>query len=331
MELFIRRNGEIIPIESYNHSRYPYFRQLIEFNKNVINSMLSRSNLEVEINFVEFPTLGDELILDERINNNKIEPDREELNQRRGVAIKVDDDQVDYNQILLESYRDKKICYISLVEDYDIFDVIISELHEIYHFNDPFPTNIDFIPIDFRDPSELQRRMIEHHVRHLLNDYFANYRAYFCLREILQFFNMEQYDCRRFINQSFSNINHLFYLLNEKIKVLKENRDSSRRIQKDFSGSLIDLFLDIAKIIGMWHALNELLNINLEVTESGWSRFMQRIGDDISGVLKNFLNTLKRDLSPHLIDNPGLEHFYNLYINFFDNEFLNVFNSIISS
>lgn len=81
----------------------------------------------------------------------------------------------------------------------------------------------------------------------------------------------------------------------------------------------------------MWHALNKLLNINLEMTESSWSRFMQRIGDDISGDLKTFLNTLKEDLSPHLIDNPGFEHFYNLYINFFDNEFLNIFNSIISS
>lgn len=246
------------------------------------------------------------------------------------MAIKVDDDQVDYNQILLESYRDKKICYISLVEDYDIFDVIISELHEIYHFNDLFPTNIDFIPRDYPDLPEYRRRVLKHHVYFLLNDYFANYRAYSCLRVILLFFNMEQYDCRRFINQFLSTINFLFIRLNKGIKVLRENGDSSLKNQRNFSGLLDDLSLEVAKIIGMWHALRELLNENLEDLESAWNRFMQRINDDISGDLKMLLNTLKRDLSPNLINNPGFEHFYNLYLNFYDNKFLNIFNSIIS-
>ena len=141
---------------------------------------------------------------------------------------------------------------------------------------------------------------------------------------------MEQYDCRRFISQFLRTINFLFNKLNNGIILLKENRDSSLRNQKNFSGLLDNLFLEVAKIIGMWHALKEFLNRNLGDLESAWSKFMQRIGNDISGDLKTFLNTLKKDLSLNLINNPGFEHFYNLYLNFFDNEFLNVFNSINS-
>jgi len=72
--------------------------------------------------------------------------------------------------ILKEEYRDLRIGYISIVEHYNIIENILSAIHELNHFKDPFNSSINYVKkFHSKGYEQDTTKFIQFNVRNILN------------------------------------------------------------------------------------------------------------------------------------------------------------------
>jgi len=310
-DFYFRKEGK-----SYEAEKY--FKEELTQNINIltITKKYIKENLQVmqptEINYVMYPHLGEELFKDERIAMEEVEGEKNDYNNYGGVAIYIRDEE-DQNMILKEEYRDLKIGYISIVEHYNIIENILSAIHELNHFKDPFNSSINYVKKFLSKGYEQDTiKFIQFNVRNILNEYYANYRAYEYLKTILIDLNIEQFDIEGILNQSFYNLQSSLTQFKDRLISLKEMEENYFRFSQ-YLTFFFRFFEIILKFLGKWHGLiqnNKEIN---PIFNKTWEHFKKKVEEASLEFTINFIDLIKSIITPTFKDKGNIIEIYNLF------------------
>ncbi len=243
--VILREKGKPIKIEQRYKDKYPYLDGYIKILNRLVDELKASENIDVEVNLVENETLESELLLDNRLNKEKI---------RSGIKVKAI---VFYysglnGDILLEEFRDQRICYIELQPTL-LINMIRIALHEFHHFLDPFTSHEwqtllkgDMVYIDYE-------ATIQAYVRMGLNEYYANLHAFSV--------------CLDFFNKIFENT--------EDISLMEESLIGRTISYLHKLGDKLDEFIDTLRS-GEFDN-RSILNPKAETIHFLWSKFFHQI------------------------------------------------------
>lgn len=173
-KIILRKNGLSVDLEPFQEDKYPYIKQYINSLQILVDQVKKVRHLDIEINLIEYGTLRKELLLDTRLDTEKIRSNVESFNSINATAIYYLGLKGFY---LLEEHKDMRICYIELQQTYYI-NMLRIAFHEIQHFSDPF------IPSEWQENLREGltyinfEKTIMAYVRLGLNEYNANLYAF---------------------------------------------------------------------------------------------------------------------------------------------------------
>jgi len=251
-EVVLKKNGVPVDIDRFQKNKYPYLEHYLESLKIIVNQVKKINNIDVEINLIEQGELGNELLLDSRLDKIKIKKNLESFNKLYAIAIYYVGLKVYF---LLEKYKDHRICYISLQQTYEI-NMLRVAFHEIQHFSDPF------IPREWQDILEdglvyiNYEKTIQAYTRLGLNEYFANFWAFS--------------QCLDFVNGLSKR-----KVIDSTIEVFK--KALIERIPSYLSNSSIKLFAFIDALRSRELDDKKVLNLKAELINILWSEFFHDI------------------------------------------------------
>ncbi|MFW9880050.1 MAG: hypothetical protein ACFFG0_43805, partial [Candidatus Thorarchaeota archaeon] len=173
-KVILKENGKTVEIEQRHREKFPYLDAYVAILYKLINQLNNTENIDIDVNLVEWGNLGRELLLDNRLDTEKIKGNFNSFNNLGAIAIYY----VGLNgYILLEKYKEQKFCYIQLQQTY-IINMIRITFHEIHHFFDPFiPREWQTILEDGRS-FLIYEKTIKAYNRLGLNEYYANIDAF---------------------------------------------------------------------------------------------------------------------------------------------------------
>lgn len=173
-KIILRKNGLSVDLEPFQEDKYPYIKQYINSLQILVDQVKKVRHLDIEINLIEYGTLRKELLLDTRLDTEKIRSNVESFNSINATAIYYLGLKGFY---LLEEHKDMRICYIELQQTYYI-NMLRIAFHEIQHFSNPF------IPSEWQENLREGltyinfEKTIMAYVRLGLNEYNANLYAF---------------------------------------------------------------------------------------------------------------------------------------------------------
>lgn len=272
VNIFYRNDGEAVPIKDCDASKID--NSIIEF---IIDYTAQNINESIEINYVKPGNLSNEILLDNRVNH-KFEQNNERLIQTLGKA-----------------FKEEGICYVTLLRN--LSQLIYFTFHELFHFIDPFETDIeisreigaDLYKVDFD-------KQIIKNVRIMFNELFATSRA----MEVLILFNKNTIP-KGVLNYSIME-NDLYISLKG---VINDFNRSLKKIDElnifnDFRVYLIEYFFKnfiqfIIYYLGAWYKLKEC-DLEFDEFRECWNQFIDYVNDNIDSNLANFLINLKEQI-----------------------------------
>ena len=130
----LRENGEIVEVKQRHKDKFHYITGYIANLMDLLDRLNIKENVDIEINLVEWGNLGSELLLDNRLDSEKVERSLNSIKNLSGITFYYMGLQGSY---LLEEYKDQEFCYIQLQQTY-LINMTRIAFHEIHHFCDPF-------------------------------------------------------------------------------------------------------------------------------------------------------------------------------------------------
>lgn len=294
VQIFFRNNGNSIPIEDSDMINID--NKLIEF---IITFTEKNINELIEIDYIEFGTFRNEVLKDDRINF-KFNPDDERLIHTLGRAFK-------------EDY----LCYISIWNNLNAF--IYYTFHELFHFIDPFDTNIEiskeigfgFSKVDFK-------KQIRKFVHEMFNEFYATVRA---IKGLIMF--KEELYPEELLNYSIIKEDLLIDLAG----IVKDFNRCLKKIEynhfNDFRVYLIRYFFKnflqyVFYYLGAWRIFKKFNSDENKIREC-WNRFIDYVNNNVNSNLSIFLKFLKEQLLKKWKYNK------KIMIRYFELEFLKFF------
>lgn len=322
-DIYFKGEGVQYSAEEYFKTNLKNYIDVLNITKKYLCEKLKVEYQPTEINFVKYPHLGDELFKDDRIVSDKLNETKEDFNQIGGVAIYIKDEQ-DQNQILMEGYRNLRISYISIIEHYSIIQNALGAIHELNHFRDPFNTSVNFITKFFEKGYEQDTKLfIQHNVRNILNEYYANYRSYKYLKSILLILNLLEFDIIGILNESLFNLKNSLELFKEQLVSLKKMEENYQRFNQYLS-ICFKLFETIFKLLGKWHGLKKDFKDIDKVFIIIWEKYKRQI--DVEFII-SYLDLIESTINPNFKKEGNIEGFYNLFY-YLESEYPRVLNSL---
>lgn len=312
-KIFLKKDGEVRSVDFFEKLGYENISKLIDFTNILLE--LNFKEEDIEVNFVEYPTLGNELLLDNRLNTELIEKDIDEHNKRAGIAIYIDDIDNDANEILLNGFKNEKISYICIVKEYNFIQNSLSMIHELNHFKDPYRSIADFV-IQKVEGGYLQdnESYVKFKIRDLLNEYYATYHAYSQLPLILKISEIENYD----LNDLFRSI--LWQLEGIVENLERENLEYLKQENKEYKHQVkvidaIFYFFDkILRFFGKWDSFKTYGQP--EFFQKVWNNLVENIKKSSLIKLDDFSIELRNIISPDIKDNLPIEEIYKFFFEF---------------
>lgn len=293
VDFYFKGKGVQYPAEEYFKTNLEEYLDVLTVVKNYLNEKLKDDSQPTEINFVKYPYLGDELFNDFRIASEELDLLKEFYNQLGGVAIYIKDEQ-DQNLILKDGHRDLRIGYICIVEHYSIIENVLNALHELNHFRDPFNSSINYATIIHEKKYQQDTKLfIQHNTRHILNEYYANYRAYKFIKSFLIFLDLQELDVKPILDITVYNLENSF-------KDLKNNLNAIKNLEEDynrFNQYLIfcfRFFEIVFKFFGKWHGLRQ----DFKELDNAFVKLYEYLGIELKKISFDFIiNSLTSTVS----------------------------------
>ena len=116
VNVILKKEGVAVEIDHFSKYKYPYLNQYLQILNTEIDQLKTLKNIDVEVNLID-GKLGNELLLDNRLNARKIKRNLDSFNDLPAIAIYYGGVSGDF---LLEKYNDQKICYIQLQQTLEI-------------------------------------------------------------------------------------------------------------------------------------------------------------------------------------------------------------------
>ncbi len=313
-DYFFRKDGIPNEAEQYFKEALTENIDILTITKRYIKENLQQEMQPTEINYVMYPHLGEELFKDDRIATEGLEGREDNYNNYGGVAIYIRDEE-DQNMILKEEYRDLRIGYISIVEHYNVIENILSAIHELNHFRDPFNSSVNYVTKFHKEGYEQDKKQfIQHNVRHILNEYYANYRTYKYLKTILIYLNVEDFDIEGILNQSLYNLKSSLTQFKDKLISLKDMEENYYRFSQ-YLTIFFRFYEIILKFLGKWHGL---LQNNKEINpifKKIWEYLKKKIEEDSLEFIITSIDLIKAIITPNFKEKGNILELYTLFYN----------------
>lgn len=294
-EIYLKNKGKNIEAEKFETGGVNYLAIFLKFLEDELKFLFENENLDIELNLVTYGHLGSELLYDERLKKDFLKKDLESLNKYSGIAVYY---LGVYGDLLLEEYREEKICYIAL-KQVPIFNMMRLTYHELNHFLDPFPikewqeglgSGISYINFD---------KTIGAGVRLGLNEYYANFYSYASILYLIKRLEGKIGKSSIEISIEYITATSLSYLSNLDIHLIefvdglkgKDLTDSNiqAEIIKFFS---FDFFKEIYYFLGAWRGyLKE--DLNTDSFQEIWNQFLKRLEESKFNETNKFLEKFK--------------------------------------
>lgn len=319
-------------LEGISYEAEKYFKEeltenidILTITKRYIKENLQQEMQPTEINYVMHPHLGEELFKDDRIATEGLEGGGDNYNNYSGVAIYIRDEE-DQNMILKEEYRDLRIGYISIVKHYNIIENILSAVHELNHFRDPFNLSINYVKNFFSKGYEQDtNKFIQFKVRNILNEYYANYRTYNYLKNIIFLLNIEKFNIEGILNQALSNLKNSLTHFKESLISLKYMEENYYRFSQ-YLTFIFKFYEIILKFLGKWHGLLQNYKEINPIFKNIWEYLKKKIEEDSLEFTITFIDLIKSIITPNFKEKGNILELYNLFYNI-----ASQYNSVIES
>lgn len=312
VKFFYRENGKIYNAREYFKLNSDKYYQIIIILKHYLEEYFDKKTEPTEINFIMYPHLGDEIFEDDRIAAEMLEQGKDELNEIRGVAICIRND-TDQNLILRDGYRDLKLIYIGLAENYSLLINILSSLHELNHLRNPFNSAVDY-GIEFHGTTykENKRKFIEYNVRNILNEYYANFRSYSYLKDLRANFSFDISDLNPILTNS-------MYSLKKGAEKLKTNLIKLKNMEANYFRfhqylqSIFYFYENFLKFLGKWDGMLQC-GENVDKFNGIYEYFKSIMKENAQETLIPLSNTIKEITNPALQETREIQKFYDLFM-----------------
>ncbi len=294
--------------EEYFKTNLNEYMDVLSITKKYLNEELNEEDRPTEINFVNYPYLGNELFNDDRIASHELDASKEYYNQLIGVAIYIKDEQ-DQNLLLKDGFRDLRISYISIIKHYNIIGNALGAIHELNHFRDPFSSSINSATLFDEQDKKL---FVQFKIRDLLNEYYATYRAYKYLKYILIFINLQELDFTWIFRQIMTQFNSSLMDFKKRLIILKDLEDNYDRFNRYFTTCCF-FFDPIFRTLGKWHGLKsnweDIDKIFIKLLE----HFKNQLDKESYEFIINYLDSIKAILIPDFKNIGNIEELYDLF------------------
>ncbi|MFW9872612.1 MAG: hypothetical protein ACFFG0_05870 [Candidatus Thorarchaeota archaeon] len=317
-KVILKENGKIVDIEQYHKEKFPYLDNYIMFLKRLLNYYKNTKNFDIDINLVEWGQLGHELLLDSRLDTEKVRNNFESINNLSGIAIYY----VGLNgYFLLEQYKDQKFCYIQLQQT-NIINMIRITYHEIQHFFDPFIPREWQIILENGQSFMIYEKTIKAFNRLGLNEFYANHhsfsKCYILINEILKC-NIEEDLIERLnsilIDKIPSYLNNLINKLNEFIVSLESEEINNSHIQNPKAELIRHLwskfFLQLYYFLGGWKVYKDE-KLDTTSIKKTWDFLINELEEIKLIEMINLLNSFKDLMLGDLGDKDQLVSYVDL-------------------
>jgi len=303
--VFLKEEGRVIEISQSYKEKYPYLDEYIAFLSFILNELNNLKRIDIEVNLIEYGKIGSELLLDNRLNTEKLKRDIDSINNLSAIAIYFVGI---YGDLLLEEYKEQKICYIQLQQTYPI-NMIRIAFHELQHFSGRFIPSEWQIGLGNGVTHLNYENTIKAYIRMGLNEYYANLYAFSkCLdlindmvkrklsNSLIEIFN------KALIEKIPSYLSNLSKELNEFIATLRWGEINNVRILNP-KAELIQFlwsrfFKEIYYFLGGWK-IYEDRELTTSLIQETWDDFIneiQEIGlNDMIILLNSFKNLMLED------------------------------------
>ncbi len=109
-KIILKKEGIEVDLDHFSKDKYSYLDQYLQILNIEIDRLKNLKNMDVQVNLID-GKLGDELLLDSRLDAKKIKGNLDSFNNKYAIAIYYLGINGNY---LLEKYKDQRICYIRL-------------------------------------------------------------------------------------------------------------------------------------------------------------------------------------------------------------------------
>ncbi len=172
--VFLKEEGKAIELNQSYKENYPYLDEYIAILSILHNKLKDFKNIDIEVNLVKYGKLRSELLLDDRLYTKKIKNIFNSTSSLNAITIYY----VELNGgLLLEEFKEQKICYIQLQQTY-LINMIRIAFHEFQHFSDLFIPHEWQIIIENGGSYLNYENTIKAYIRMGLNEYYANLYAF---------------------------------------------------------------------------------------------------------------------------------------------------------
>ncbi|MFX1478663.1 MAG: hypothetical protein ACFFCI_11095 [Promethearchaeota archaeon] len=254
----------------------------------LIEKIIEQLNAQIELNFILPGRIGYEAANDQRLKplNNSI---IENLNAYRGISFKNVGLMTDP---LLDEFQEEKICYVALWSK-NIDDLIITVLHELCHFFEPFECNIEAYSNVDGKTNLTREEYVQNEVRRILNERYSHFRAFSIYIELIN----EAYEiaerekeverCKKRIIEHIKELDKVFL---KSLGELRGMNPNEFQTQHHADIKFFDiLFKQIHYFLGGFDAL-EASNIDSENLNREWFQFIGKVKRNLIKDLEFFLS-----------------------------------------
>lgn len=304
-KIILRKGGLPVDIECFQEDKYPYIKQYINSLQIIVDQVKKVRHLDIEINLIERGTLSNELLLDKRLDTEKLMSKIESFNSINAIAIYYLGLKGFY---LLEEHKDMRICYIELQQTYYI-NMLRIAFHEIQHFSDPFiPSEWQEILGEGLTYINFEKTIMAY-VRLGLNEYNANLYAFSNCLDLLK--GMVGSEVEDSINETnnvalVEKIPSYLFRTGEKLNKFTEKFRSEESNDKNISNPKAELiiflwsefFHDIFYFLGGWKVYKDR-ELDVRTIQQTWDDFkgdLQKTGlSNLLPLLRDFKTLLLGD------------------------------------
>ena len=309
---YFKEKGVQYPAEEYFKANLEKYMDVLTIAKNYLNEKFKENSRPTEINFVRYPYLGDELFNDLRIASEGLDLPKDYYNQLGGVAIYIKGEQ-DQNKILREAYRELRIGYIHIAEHYGVIENVFGALHELNHFIDPYSSSINYATKIYEKRYQQNTELfIQHNTRHILNEYYANYRAFKFLKSILTLLDLQEFDIKAILESTIYNLENSLEDLINRLNIIKNLEENYTRFNQ-YLIICFRFFENIFKIFGKWHGLSQ----DFKEIDNIYIKFYENLRPQLkNGSLEfiiDYLNPIESLINPDFKKKGNLEELYKLF------------------
>ncbi len=220
-----RQDGQVIDVQVFFKENFPHLIKIIDIAKKFIVTNLDNQEIEVELNFIQYPDLREEILLDPRFNTPVIIKEHNMFRGELGAAF-YSAGPDDPNKMLQEEFRHLRIAYVSITDETDFLVNALVCLRELHHFCNEYDSSMDFLLLDEGIPKYI--KYIEFLVRDILYDFTVEYKSYEHIQAIIDLHGKETYDFEpifKYIIGNLSESTKRFLLMTQNISSIKQNID----------------------------------------------------------------------------------------------------------